>query len=253
TSSPTSTPTASITPTPTNTPTVTNTATPTNLMCGPMDVVFVLDETGSMRDLLGSVQIVTSGLINQINMLSGGNYQLGLVTFKDNVQVDVDLAPSADAAILARVADLTPFQGRGEPEPSAEALNTVINGLDAGGTRPQIGDFNGVWRPGAKKIIILVTDALPGGFDDAYEVGVDDLNAHEQASKAAAGTIAISAIELDADPTTQAIMSHYANETRGFHRQANDGQQVIEEMYTIINNCGFLGQKYTLYLPITMR
>jgi len=222
-----------------------------------MDVVFVLDETGSMRDLLGSVQIVTSGLINQIDMLSSGNYQLGLVTFKDVIEVDVDLAPSSEAAILARVAGLTPFQGRGEPESSAEALNTVINGLDAGSSRPQqIGDFNGVWRPGARKIIILVTDAPPGGFDDAYQVGVDDVNAHQQALEAtnlAAGRIAISAIELDADPTTQAIMSDYANQTGGFHMPANDGQQVINEMYTIINNCGGFGPKYSLYLPITIR
>ena len=220
-------------------------------MCGAMDVVFVLDETGSMREPLDGA-ILDSGVISQINMASAGDYQLGLVTFKGNVQVDVDLAASTDADVLARVGGFTPFQGWGEPEASAEALNTAINGLDAGSTRPQqMGDFNGVWRPEAKKIIILVTDAPPGGFDDAYQTGVDDIHAHLRASQAAASGIAISAIELDPDSTTQPIMKNYANETKGCYIEANQSQQVIAGMHTIINNCGCSIRK--LHLPFIIR
>ncbi len=228
-----------------------NRQTSNNAMCGPMDVVFVLDETGSMREPLSGA-ILDSSVINQINSMSAGDYQLGLVTFKDDVQVDVDLGANTDAAVLARVGGFTPFQGLGEPEPSAEALNTVINGLDAGSTRPrQIGDFNGLWRSEAKKIIILATDAPPGGFDDSYQVGTDDINARLRALEAAADGIAISAIELDVDTTTQPIMSQYANETRGCYIQANDSQQVIQGMHTIINNCGC--SISNIYLPFTSR
>lgn len=215
-----------------------------------MDVVFVLDETGSMREPLGG-PILDASILNQINTASGGDYQVGLVTFKDNVRVNVDLAASTDGAILTNAAGFTPYQGWGEPESSAEALNTVINGLDAGSSRPQqIGDFNGVWRSDAKKVIILVTDAVPGGFDDAYEVGVDDIHARLRALEAAADGIAISAIELDPDSTTQPIMNQYATETNGCYMQANNSQDVLTGMSHIINTCGCSITRY--YLPATM-
>lgn len=210
-------------------------------VCGPMDVVFVIDDTGSMGGVIANVQAAIPGLISDISSASGGDYQLGVVTFKDDVEVDVDLAagPGIDAAILTAVGNLTASGGAGGAEASDEALNTVINGLDTSAT--QSGDFDGSWRAGTAKIIILVTDAPPAGFDDTYTVIPDQVNAMTRASEAATfaqGKILISAIQIGGNATTQSIMEDYASTTGGLYLQTNDGSGTANAIESIIDDCG---------------
>ncbi|MGH2401399.1 MAG: choice-of-anchor L domain-containing protein, partial [Candidatus Limnocylindria bacterium] len=148
--------------------------------CGPMDVAFVIDDTGSMGPALDNVKSEAASLLTQIDAASGGSDQLALVSFKDSVTVTEDLALGNEAAVSAGLAALVPFGGAFAPEASDESLNTVVNGLDAADrlAGQQNGDFDGVFRAAAVKIVILVTDALPGGFDDTFTAGVDDVNAH---------------------------------------------------------------------------
>jgi hypothetical protein len=198
---------------------------PIDPYCGPLDVVFVIDDTGSMGGALTSIQAQMTAIITTINNVSGGDYQLGLVTFKDNVTVLNDLAPGNAAAVTANINALVANGGWWAPEASDEALNTAINGLDAGGGRPQIGNFNGVWRTTARKMIILVTDAEPGGFDDNFTAGVDDVNAQSRANQAAAQNIQIAAVHVPGSggATTTAIMQQYANITGGVYAPTDTG------------------------------
>ena len=214
--------------------------------CGPLDVAYVIDDTGSMGGAIADVQ---SGAARQVSLIKAGShndYQLSLVTFKDFVVVHDDLALRDGPAVVNDILGLVATGGGNTPEASDEALNTVINGLDQNDRLPgqQFGDFNGVFRPQATKLIFLVTDALPGGFDDQFTPGVDDVNAHLRALEAAAAGITIGAIFVptNGDPTGQitAIMRDYATTTGGtFVRVDADGNFTLEAIgRTLRAECG---------------
>jgi hypothetical protein len=212
--------------------------------CGPMDVVFIIDDTGSMGGALGNVKTEIENLIADIDTASDGDFQLGLLTFKDNVVVVDDLAAANAATVQADIMALVASGGNYSPEASDEAINTAVNGLDVA-DRPagkQTGDFEGIWRPGAVKIVILVTDALPAGFDDNYTVGVDDVNAHSRALEAAGAGILISAVFVPtagANPTIEAIMQDYATTTDGVYSEsAPDGTGTADAIKDILARCG---------------
>lgn len=203
--------------------------------CGPLDIAYVIDDTGSMGGAIADVQRGASQQVRLIKAGSHNNYQLSLVTFKDFVVVHDDLALRDGPAVVNDILGLTADGGGNTPEASDEALNTVINGLDENDRLPgqQFGDFNGVFRPQATKLIFLITDALPAGFDDTFTPGVDDVNAHLRALEAAADGIKIGAIFVPTagDPTGQitAIMKDYANTSGGLFTQVDpDGNFTLE-------------------------
>lgn len=207
-----------------------------------LDVAFVIDDTGSMFGAIGNIQAGINSIINNIVATSGGNYQLALLTFKDNVRVVNDLAPGNAGAVTASVNLLSAGGGGGEPEASDEALNTAINNLPAGPPRPQIGNFNGIWRSNAVKITVLVTDARPGGFDDTYTVGVDNVAAATRANQAQANGIRLSSVYIPTNPglnpTIVPIMQNYANTTGGLYTQAAaNGSGTATAIQQIIDNC----------------
>jgi hypothetical protein len=211
--------------------------------CGCMDVVFAIDLTGSMSGAINNVKAGAAGIVDDIVTASTGDYQLGVVGFKDIVGVGVDLAPGNAAAVEAFILALTASGGAGLPEASDEALNTIINGLDAADRPPgkQQGDFDGSFRAGCVKIIILVTDALPGGFDDIFTVGVDNVNAQTRANEAAAANIKISALFVPTagDSGQSTIMMNYANTTGGVYILTfPDGTGTGTAIQEVIEGCG---------------
>jgi hypothetical protein len=212
--------------------------------CGPLDVGFVIDVTGSMGGALGNVQSESSPILDQINDASAGDFQLALLSFEDFVTVHDDLAAGNRATVESDIQGLTIGDGFNAPEASDEALNTAVNGLDEADRSPgqQFGDFNGTWRPSATKILILITDALPGGFDDTYTAGVDDVNAHNVAVAAAGFGMLISAVYVPTggvDPTVSGIMQDYATTTGGVYVEtASDGTGTSSAISDIIAGCG---------------
>lgn len=216
--------------------------------CGALDVVFAIDPTGSMGGVLENVKAQIPTIIDQINKASGGNYQLALVTFpEDNVVVDVDLGAKNADAIKAAVAKLTAGGGAAEPESSDEAVRTAVDNLKAS-DRPagkQTGDFKGTWRVEATKIVILVTDARPGGFDDTYTPGVDDVDVQNIAKDAATKNIHISAVFVPTDSgaavadTVATIMQSYATLSSGIYiKTKSDGSGTSDAITDIISHCG---------------
>jgi hypothetical protein len=86
--------------------------TPAPSRCGPLDVAFVLDDTGSMGGTIANIKTGINSIVNDVVTASGGDYQFGLVTFKDTVRVVNDLAPGNAARIAAedaRIAAEPPF------------------------------------------------------------------------------------------------------------------------------------------------
>jgi uncharacterized protein YegL len=215
---------------------------PTDTPCGPLDVALVIDVTGSMTGALGNVNTELTAILSCIDNVSGGDYRLSLVTFIDSIFVLHNFAAGNAAAVGATIASLVASGGGGPAEPSDEAVNTAVNALAAAG-RPQDIDYTPDWRGvGVEKVLILVTDAPPAGFDDVYTPGVDDVNAHTRALQALAKGIKISAIFVPTggDYAGQAaIMLDYATTSHGVYVETDSagvgtGQGIID----IISLCG---------------
>lgn len=215
-------------------------------ICGPIDLVFAADTTGSMSGAEDSIKADMANLLATVASYSGGDYRMGLVEFGTEVTVRVDLAAGNTDAMKTALLALTASGGAGIPEASDEALNTIINGLKASDrtSEQQVGDFNGRFRSEAAKIIIIFTDAPPAGFDDAFAAGVDDVNAHKFALQAASRDIHINSIFVptstseDADNAAK-VLADYAATSSGKYIIANpDGTGTGEAVAEIITKCG---------------
>ena len=190
---------------------------------GPIDVAFAIDDTGSMVDALASLNTALPGILDRIERGSDPgtgvpDYRLALVTFKDDLTIRLNFSDNNRDAFTLLAATLTASAGGNLPEASDESLNTIIHALLQ---RPhQNVDFAPGFRPGALRVIVLVTDTLPGGFDD-LTMPEDIVNAHARADEAAATGIKIAAIftpQTDAqEQTAQDVMKYYATASGGVY------------------------------------
>mgnify|MGYP000211112001 CR=1 FL=1 len=198
TPTPTITPTISVTPTPTPTVSPSPTESPGDPVdCSEgMDVVFLLDYTGSMGTPIDGIKTSISNIVNTIVTESNNNYRLGLVIFDEwNSQtissyssvtgytslpssqryINVGVAPSYQwitAVEMMQTNNQTSFTTQ------LNQLNTTNFPLGYGVNGPEPADmgidlvgtenFAGTFRTGVSKLIILITDERPGGNDDAY-------------------------------------------------------------------------------------
>ncbi|MEU5694709.1 vWA domain-containing protein [Actinosynnema sp. NPDC020468] len=207
--------------------------------CGPLDVAFVIDDTGSMGGAITNLKSGINTIINDVQVNSGGDYQLGLITFKDNVTVKNNLAPGNAGPVTTSVNALAASGGGNEPEASDESVNTAVNSLPAA-SRPQVGNFGG-WRATATKFVVLVTDARPGGFDDTY-TAADAANAATYANNAVTNGIKISAVYVPTSttysPQITPVMQNYATTTGGQYTQAAaNGTGVATAIQEFLRNC----------------
>jgi hypothetical protein len=221
--------------------------------CGPMDVTFVIDNTGSMTDVIAQIQKQVNKIADAVTAASGGDYQFGLITSPANdVDVLLDMTPNNRTQLGDAVAKMVTSSSCALPAATDIALDTAVNNLKAAGhtwsAGKQNGDFSGTWRPGATKIIIIITDALPSGPDCDFNAGVDDTHAHTLAVRAAAIGIHISAVFVPTTsaqgspsdiPTITAIMQDYATTSSGLYLQtksdASDLGSIIDQ---IVSSCG---------------
>jgi hypothetical protein len=215
--------------------------------CGPMDIAIALDNTGSMDGAIANVKADLPDIIDQAQSASGpdglpdtpdDDLRLGYVTFNDTVLVQHELT-SVLAPVEASIAATVAFGGAGAAEASDEAKNATVNNLSA---RPgQIGDFDEPWRAGAVKILILITDAPPGGFDDVTDPA-DVARMHDVAVQAAALGIRVSDVFVPTggDYAGQAAMLADDAATSGgvFITTAADGTGTADAIMAIIETCG---------------
>ena len=124
---------------------------PTNIS-GPLDVVFAIDTTGSMGDLIGGVKADVQSIVSQLATLDP-DYRVALVDYKDAppnsyedpYQAKVDLNfTTEESAFDAAVEPLYAAGGGDTPE-------SVYTGIMTGLELP--------WRAGAHEILIAMGDA----------------------------------------------------------------------------------------------
>lgn len=221
--------------------------------CGPMDVVFVVDNTGSMGNVIAEVQAQVNSIADTVTTSSGGDFQFGLVIAPaNNVHVLLDLAPNNRQALTEAVGKMVTQGSCGEPAEWDEGLNTVLNNLQEGrtfasGNGSQTGDFNGRFRANATKLIIVITDARPGGVTGCDHVTGDRGLTLAMADNAASRNILIPTVFVPTDSaeafgftdSIRNILSDVANTTDSLFMvtkpDASDLASIIREL---IISCG---------------
>jgi|GEM_PF-5901883 len=218
----------------------------------PMDVVFIQDNTmSSVSNALNILKDPTpSGvldrILDRIEMESGGNYRLALVTTDSNVvHVRRTLQPSNRQALKEGYEETPALPGDPQPEESTdECLRTVIYGLSASNRPSQTGDFFpllGLDEYGGpaygedvngnpvvpRKVIILITDALPGGFDDSYSSSVRN-DVLSYISEARCRNIEINSILIGGYHRAVDLMIEYASISCGWFSAINPSPESLE-------------------------
>lgn len=209
--------------------------------CNCIDLVFVIDDTGSMGGAINNVKAEIGNLLT-LAQTTCTDVHSGLVTFKDNVEVDHDLDGNL-AGVSAAIAALTAIGGAGEPEASDDALREISTEATClGGS---VGDFTQAnWRAGCCKLAILVTDARPAGADcdDNYDgLGSDGVDANLAAVACSGLGVQVGGVFVPTfgDPGDIAtILQNVAATTGGIYAQVNpDGSGTASAMEQMILDC----------------
>lgn len=216
--------------------------------CGPIDLVIALDDTGSMGGAIGNIKAQLPTIISTAQTASGGDLRVGYITFKDFVWVRNNLTTNITNVTNSINATFA-FKGAHGPESSDEAKNTFVNNLPAGNRLDsagnpgnQIGSFVTPYRAGATKIAVLITDAPPGGFNDAQDTADNlALNTTHPASALAKGILVSDVfVNTSSDYGGQAaLLKKDANITGGVYVETPaDGSGTGEAITAIIESCG---------------
>lgn len=228
-----------------------------------MDVVFLFDYTASMSPQIEATKSGAVDIIDEIDELSGSNdYRLGLV-LADEYGIGNDInyqnatgytsLPSSQKVLnyntsanryqvltamemmsdnnettftdqigkINNNSDMVLGDGGGLPEPVDLALKGIVED-----------NFAGEFRSNVAKYVIIVTDYLPGGDDDAYTLGGDDDDEIQRLSNVCV-TKNIKVIVLGAG-ASYPVWQELATTTGGTYNTSYDASTIISE---IQNNC----------------
>lgn len=219
-----------------------------------VDIVFILDATGSQQTSIGNIKTaISTDIVPAIVANFGTNYRLGLVSVKDRRLVGQALfdilepmSLTNETSFLTQINTIVAEGGFNYPEPTDTALEAVLNntaaldrtGADLGGNT--IGTF----RANTAKAIILVTDNPPSGLDDLY-TNSDWINSNLLATQANLQGIQIfSYLTTETEqvatppplPTVTYIMQNYAIVTGGNYYFTPLGVGVSEGVVDAIVN-----------------
>ena len=167
----------------------------------PVDLVFCIDSTSSMKDELVAVAASTSKIMNELKA-QAGDIRIRLVTFSDHTESRVvkQWDWTTDTAKMEKdIRSITAAGGGDLPEAVYTGLMTAINSS---------------WRDGVLKIIVLIGDAPPHtGTKARYSLGDVERRALE-VDPADIYPIAV-ANGGRVDPTTLAEFGKIADGCRG--------------------------------------
>lgn len=206
--------------------------------CDCIQLVFVIDVTGSMGGAIANVAAGLGSILTLADAQSCGNLEGAVVTFRDDVEV-LQAMTANQTDITNAINSMVASGGDGWPEASDEGLNelvTAANCLTSGDFLP------GDWDPNCCKIAVLVTDAPPAGCDDTYAVGTDDVAASNVANALAAAGVRIAAVQVNSEGFPDAIalpiMINYANVTGGVYGQVPfDGSGTADAIEQAVLDC----------------
>jgi outer membrane protein OmpA-like peptidoglycan-associated protein/Mg-chelatase subunit ChlD len=109
----------------------------------PIDIVFVIDQTASMKDMIATVKQNVNDFVEQLRQ-HGFDYRLGLIRFGDEVE-------SANMTLTDDVVQFEDWVGQIEAAGGGDPKENALEGLHAISRLPL--------RPIALRLAVLVTDA----------------------------------------------------------------------------------------------
>ena len=162
-----------------------------------LDVVFVLDYTGSMGTVIENIKMNITDIVTKISTKSNDNYRLGLMLFDESMaesppsytystdylalpesqRYAVDNAASNRKGIITTM-EMMSLRNKDSFIAQMNKINQSAFTLGSGVGFPEPGDvalakaydgFAGMFRTGVSKLVILITDALPSGYDDDFD------------------------------------------------------------------------------------
>jgi hypothetical protein len=233
--------------------------------CGPIDLVIVLDTTGSMGSVIDSVTSQLTEIVDEAIIASGDDLRMGYIVFNDGpgcgapaavdgeqdfgltspdyVTVVNELTDDIDAVKTA-ISNTYATGGAGAPEASDEAKNTAVNNLPGGSREDasgyegmQYGDFTEPYRSSALKLVILITDNSHGGFNDVWDESDSDAM-HEYALDALENDILVSDVYIGSDSDIAEIFEDDAETTGGIFVWTSSGSNVGDAILDILESCG---------------
>lgn len=219
---------------------------------GPLDVAFIIDNSSSMTNALAAIKESIASVLGDIAMASSNDFRLAIVTPDTNDDANptnslahdgtghdmviVRLPFTNNAALFTNVLNSIQIGFGGNwPESTDECLNTVVNALAAAGRSDtnhcaptnkllQLGDFGLSFRTNAAKRVVIITDAIPGGFCDSTNLST---MAHVYAQQAHVKGIKINAVQMwtlglgnpytSSLGDTMSVMLDYANTSCGWY------------------------------------
>jgi Mg-chelatase subunit ChlD len=197
---------------------------PTPFAIRDLDLVFVIDTTGSMRHELADMQANLIGVINILNRLSS-SLRIGVVAYKDRgeryITRDFPLRPMEGAdvgQILDFVRGLEASGGGDDPEPVDLALQVAI-------------DMQ--WRADAQGRIIVIGDALARDRPAALALATQFRDTTRQAELPRV----VSAIYAGAEPFSARFFEQIATAGGGEY-SVNQGQIIESVLLSILPERG---------------
>ncbi len=187
-----------------------------------LDLIFVIDLTGSMWDDIEEVQEQASAIVDEVSEVSG--YRIAIVGYRDlpDPVTFEDYPFSRDKEeILANINSLTTTGGGDTPEAVYEALLRAIN-------TEAIGD----WRDDVSKAIILMGDAPPHEKGDIGSPPADYKYTLEDVAEAAyeVDPANIYSVVIGDNSDAAEKFEELADETDGSFFSAADAEDVPERI-----------------------
>ena len=164
----------------------------------PLDLLFLLDATGSMEDEIDQIKTTLLSISERINELpSRPDLRFGMVTYRDRGDEFVTRLYDFDAnvpAFLSTIQDVVAADGGDTPESLNEALHVAVH-------RPD-------WRlDDAIRLIILVADAPPHlDYAEDYDYAEEMIEANRRGMKVFA--IASSGLDNQGEYIFRQIAQH---------------------------------------------
>jgi len=174
-----------------------------------IDIIFAIDKTTTqtaINDLKDNIT-KTFDLLDSIS----GNYRAALITFSSDVTINTSL----DIGCMTHSSTNTQFLTFMTALNSLTTDTTEIRYTNSNGAiEAAINGEAGLWRNDAYKILVVITDSLPGGSNNTYDATIqahiDDLTLQAQSCG-----VNIIAVNVGNDLTARQVMNKYAEQSNG--------------------------------------
>ena len=231
--------------------------------CGDFDLVFAIDDTGSMFGAIANVKAGLTAIITQAENKTAEDLRVGLITFKDDVTVHHALTTDI-ATVNATLQTIVASGGGDGPEASDMAKANAIaasSGPITVDANAQVGvvngNFNVDWTNTADsgRVLVLVTDNQPGGFlNGDGNNAADDTNLANLGIAAAAKGIQVVDVKVPGNEASNAAFMLDASNSGGNFTLVNgDGSGTAQAVIDFIGNeadCTTVGPVAGDLLPI---